>query len=952
MVRLFVENREVDLADSIDYTINKQFTDVSNPTDIINDWSKTIVIPRTNNNEKIFGDLYNPQRAILSGGSNIGLYFDPYKKFNFRLQDGDSTIMIGYGKVNSCTSNGIDVTLNGELGKIIQELKKLTFNSTEYTDESDKKYYIDTNTYVNSVINKEFIYNDFTTGKEYTDLIDSNGNVCDIHKIIGFLPNNAYMDGFDYKTMEFKSGNTSYTRTFADILTNLSDYTTKTGTDGETTIPNGMTPRGIGEYRSYLQQPFIFYNKIFQIVEAACKNITGYSFEYDSKWFNKNNPYWSKLSMLLNPIGLSKGVKGEEVNKPYTMGLSIYKLPENTTGNSYSTDPTVEQYMILNNYKGDENKNYLAEGTVQFILNIQTSQNLETLHLQYHNGVQTSTYTTLHFYIAAYDYNTNTEIDRINYTVTQKESKAAPAEDTYNKKFTTFDLLNTYKTLTYEFPFTFMFTPQPYGNIGFKCGAYFDKTQPFQCEDVTYCYPKVSIGIKLPECKITDFINASQSYSRFNLEGLWDAETKPFDKILDYCKIFKILINVDNINKKIKFIPQDRYFSIYKIEDWTNKVAQDRDITVTPNFADKRYLQLGYGENNNKYGNIYRKNNSVEYGALKVNTNYQFNTETKNEFEKIPATIDCSENILSWCDLYDSRQIIYRMPQETTIALADENNKYKENFGGLFFYCDTQQVDGYAGNNQFRIVYISDDSKNMINNQTFMYGGELTTKKVTSFPKASITCGCYASTFAIPMENYTYESTRFNNADGIYNVIWKNYMNELYNIQNKKIECYIQLDNLDFQNFDFNHFVKIGEQLYLVNKIIDFNPTNNDPTKCELISIQDLNNYTTNNFNYLYFIGRFAAIAVQSVAGDYSNSVNFECYNLNSIYASINPEPANTQVYLNGIKITSSLKKLTLNNHTLRYAIKKPKKGESTTITYYADKDGKLPLNKTIITCM
>ena len=232
------------------------------------------------------------------------------------------------------------------------------------------------------------------------------------------------MDGFDYKTMEFKSGNTSYTRTFADILTNLSDYTTKTGTDGETTIPNGMTPRGIGEYRSYLQQPFIFYNKIFQIVEEACKRITDYTFEYDTKWFNKNNPYWSKLSMLLNPIGLSKGVKGEEVNKPYTMGLTIYKLPENTTGYTYSIDPTVEQFMILNNYKGDENKNYLAEGTIQFILNIQTSENLESLHLQYYNSSTSNNYTTLHFYIASYDYNTNTEIDRIDYTLTPTESAA------------------------------------------------------------------------------------------------------------------------------------------------------------------------------------------------------------------------------------------------------------------------------------------------------------------------------------------------------------------------------------------------------------------------------------------------------------------------------------------------------------------------------------------------
>ena len=951
MVRLFVENREVDLADSIDYTINKQFTDISNPTDIINDWSKTIVIPRTNNNEKIFGDLYNPQRAILSGGSNVGLYFDPYKKFNFRLQDGDSTIMIGYGKVNSCTSNGIDVTLNGELGKIIQELKKLTFNSKEYTDESDKKYYIDTNTYVNGVINKEFIYNDFITGKEYTDLIDSNGNVCDIHKIIGFLPNNAYMDGFDYKTMEFKSGNTSYTRTFADILTNLSDYTTKTGTDGETTIPNGMTPRGIGEYRSYLQQPFIFYNKIFQIVEAACKRITDYTFEYDTKWFNKNNPYWSKLSMLLNPIGVNKGITSDSVDKPNTNTTKIYSLAENPTGSTYSTNPQNKQFKIIGGYVVDTNDSYIAEGTVKVTLSFNTSKELKTFNLKYDND--NNYYSKLYFGIASYNMYTGEIIDSQECMLVSNDSTSAPSAGDYVKKFFKVNLNGT-TNLYYEFPFRLRFTPETEGVMNFKCYAYTDIMNPFTYNGnngTTDCFPAVNISMSIPTCKYSAILNTTQSYSRFNLEGLWDAEIKPFDKILDYCKMFKIVIKVDNINKKIKFIPQDRYFSNYKIQDWTNKVAYDQDVIVTPNFADNRYLLLGYGENNNKYGEIYRKNNSVEYGALKVNTNYQFNSETKNEFENIPATIDCSENILSWSDLYDSKKIIYRMPQETTLALADEDNKYKENFGGLFFYCGTQSVDGSNGRNQFRLVYISDDTKQMFNNQTFMYGGELT-NKVSKFPKASTTYGCYASTFAIPMENYTYESTRFNNADGIYNIIWKNYMNELYNIQNKKIECYIQLDNLDFQNFDFNHFVKIGEQLYLVNKIIDYNPTNNDPTKCELISIQDLNNYTTNNFNYLYFVGRFAAISVPSVGGDYSNSVDFECYNLNSIYASINPVPTNTQVYLNGIKITSSLKKLTLNNHTLRYAIKKPKKGESTTITYYADKDGKLPLNKTIITCM
>lgn len=948
MVRLFVENREVDLSDSIDYTINKQFTDICNPTDIINDWTKTIEIPRTNGNEKIFGDLYNPQRAILGGGGNVGLYFDPYKKFNFRLQDNESLLMIGYGKVNSCTYESINVTLNGELGKIIQELKKITFNSTEYTNEDEQKYYIDTNEYVSDFINKEFVYSDFYYDKSYVDLIDSNGNVCNIHKIIGFLPNNAYMDGFDYKTMEFvKSDNTTFTRTFADILNNLSDYTTKTGTDGDTTLPNGITPRGIGEYRSYLQQPYIFYNKIFQIVETACKRITNYSFDYDTKWFNANNPYWSKLCMLLNPLGVNKGITSDSVDKPNTTTTKIYSLAENLTGSAYSTNPQNKQFQIIGGYVSDANASYIAEGKVKVTLSFKTTNELKTFNLKYDN--ENKYYSKVYFGIASYNMYTGEILDTQECMLVSNDSSSAPAAGDYVKKFYKVNLNGT-TNLYYEFPFRLRFPAETEGVMNFRCYAYTDIMNPFTCNGTTDCFPAVNISMSIPTCKYSAILNATQSGSKFNLEGLWDAEIKPFDKILDYCKIFKILIKVDDINKKVKFIPQDRFFANYKIEDWTNKVAQDKGITVSPNFADNKYLQLGYSENSTKYGEMYKKNNSVEYGALKVNTNYQFNSETKEEFEKLPATIDCSENILSWCDLYNDRQIIYRMPKETTLALADKDNKYKENFGGIFFYCGTQAVDGYDGSNQFRLVYISDDTQQMFINQTFMYGGDLT-EKVISFPKASTSYKCYTSTFAVPMENYTYESNRFNNTDGIYNIIWRNYMDELYNVQNKEIECYVKLDNTDFQNFDFNHLVKIGEQLYLVNKITDYNPTDNEPTKCELISIQNLNNYTKNNFNYLSF-SRFSGIGVPSAAGDKYGTASLTCYDPNSIYASIKPIPKNTQVYLSGLKMTAKPQRINIFNNQLNYAIKTPVKGETTTITYYADKDGKLPLETTNISCI
>ena len=55
--------------------------------------------------------------------------------------------------------------------------------------------------------------------------------------------------------------------------------------------------------------------------------------------------------------------------------------------------------------------------------------------------------------------------------------------------------------------------------------------------------------------------------------------------------------------------------------------------------------------------------------------------------------------------------------------------------------------------------------------------------------------------------------------------------------------CYLKLTQTDFVNFEFNNFVKIGNIIYFVNKIYDFNVESNGTTKVDLISVQDINGY-------------------------------------------------------------------------------------------------------------
>lgn len=55
---------EVELDSSIQFAITKQFTDLENPTTIINDWSKSIAIPFTQHNNEIFNYLYRSDRTV------------------------------------------------------------------------------------------------------------------------------------------------------------------------------------------------------------------------------------------------------------------------------------------------------------------------------------------------------------------------------------------------------------------------------------------------------------------------------------------------------------------------------------------------------------------------------------------------------------------------------------------------------------------------------------------------------------------------------------------------------------------------------------------------------------------------------------------------------------------------------------------------------------------------
>ena len=95
-----------------------------------------------------------------------------------------------------------EITLFGQLGKVFQEMKKITFDTT--TEDTD--YLINGGDYVDERINRTLVANSWTMSEQTDDILRTKGSTgYNVLDIIGFAPNNSISEGFKYKTYQVDS---------------------------------------------------------------------------------------------------------------------------------------------------------------------------------------------------------------------------------------------------------------------------------------------------------------------------------------------------------------------------------------------------------------------------------------------------------------------------------------------------------------------------------------------------------------------------------------------------------------------------------------------------------------------------------------------------------------------------------------------------------------------------
>jgi len=315
--------------------------------------------------------------------------------------------------------------------------------------------------------------------------------------------------------------------------------------------------------------------------------------------------------------------------------------------------------------------------------------------------------------------------------------------------------------------------------------------------------------------------------------------------------MFRIFIYTDYLEKKLYFRQQKQFFTNYTIEDWSNKLDMSKLWKLEPVHWDYKYINFNYEDTDNKLGSDYLEKYGINYGDCKLKTDYNFNNDTKDLFEHCQMSIINTDNVLSFLNLFTYRKIIYSYSNsEEFVYSKDEDHKYVKNFGAFYFYGGLKNFDD-TSTLRLMPARISDDTDLQIATNTYCYQdgiAERSTDKYMSLNNYTyVRSRNYLSLFNKPMEFYTARD-HFSNSISIYDAFWSRYINERYNVQNKKLTAYFKLTPRDVLNFRFDRFIIVENQLYIVNKIYDYDVSSEQSTKVELLTVQDVSNYINNNY--------------------------------------------------------------------------------------------------------
>lgn len=272
-------------------------------------------------------------------------------------------------------------------------------------------------------------------------------------------------------------------------------------------------------------------------------------------------------------------------------------------------------------------------------------------------------------------------------------------------------------------------------------------------------------------------------------------------------RLFNLYVHEDKLKTKFLTItPFPDYYDTTDIEDWEGKIDRSRMTTITSmSQLNARYFEFIFKSDSDYYNDLYRKRYNEGYGDYVLDSQY-FYGEDKST---LPLIFSATP-LVGYSGVDKIVSPMYKLSNGTEEATATNIR-----------ILQTANVTGVTS------WSIKDGVTTLVSGlTTYPYAGHYDDPDA---PANDIH-------FGVPRELFFTLLTGAINVTQ-FNVYWSAYMAEITDKDSKLLTGHFKLTNSDIYNLDFAKLVYLNRTYWRKNKIIDWNASEPDLCKVELLKV-------------------------------------------------------------------------------------------------------------------
>lgn len=902
-IELFIDRQKIYFSEPPEIFFTFSHSELHNPTVVKNNFSKTLTIEGTPENNRVFGCFGNMDRiTAYKDGEFSGAYFNPSRKIDFVLLRNSQPVERGYVKLDKVVKEGktvkYEITLYGGLGQFLYNLKYKE-DGTEMK-LSDLDYGIDINMNVDKTV----------VGDAWDRIngINSDGGTSilseeeSIYDFLNFCPcYNGLPENFtaDKVAIDVESMRLNAPELYNRFVTSKDGYTTVNGwllAELEKEYDEWQAK----DLRSYLQRPVVRFKKI---IEACCDSVNngGYQVNLDDTFFTSSNPYYENAWMTL-PL-LTETVSQTPTDEVIVDNNGVFEISGMNEGDIFNL--SLEHFITSNADVELQSNGYgytLQTGTYTFNRNTPLIQ----------------TNTAIYSQLVVYDKDNNiVGGSNINsYYSTVKDCNNFVYEPEYNSTVTPVIGRFYFRGEDYNYRF---FDDYDIGSYtGGTLPSYTLKVEGLKYTEGMYCkvITKTAVLDKGTVQGTTGKLWWSEGYDSYWTEpvlgeywseitpkktkdGMYitkqnflNSEHTPCDYFLEYLKMFNLHIWADDTDKIIYVRTRQNFFTGEQ-KDIDDFVDRGSEMSITPLTFESKWLNF-----TNEYptdgllSKTYQNNYGIPYGIQKVDTNYNFDNSSINLFEsntfqggimnrsksRYYVDVITDDAILPPYCLDGFKTYLFNTAGDTsegtifTPRASEEavywfDRKLYDITPKLDFRSkDGKSVDGanvlvfYDGKSELKdtngkriSIGLSDDIPEFdtLNEgePCWIWSMDWDVSDTTQFYLPIFSRyltndnGWVEKSwdFGTPKELYI-PDYNIDSSSSIYEQYWADYMRDRYDVNTRVVNCRCYLRERVVGDW-LQRLYWWDNSYWVLNTIEDYNPTSDDCTKCEFVKVQDKSVY-------------------------------------------------------------------------------------------------------------